>query len=189
MDAKRMLIVELALVLVLGSAAVAQRGEPHGGGGGHAGGDGHSVGGGFIPSHGPPPSRAAHPSRQAPSAQRPGEEGHPAAPHVHADTGEWVGHGSGRADANYHLDHPWEHGHFPGRFGPNHIWRLGGGDYNRFAVGGFFFAVAAADFAYCDGWLWDNDDIVIYADPDHAGWYLAYNVRLGTYVHVQYLGN
>jgi hypothetical protein len=47
--------------------------------------------------------------------------------------------------------------------------RAGGRD--RFNVGGFFFQVAPYEYDYCNDWLWDSDDIVIYPNPDHDGWY------------------
>ena len=145
----------------------------------------HEVGGGYVPPHGPPPVRVAPHQPIQPNVRD--HEGHPEAPHVHTN-GKWVGHDYGRDDARFHLDHPWEHGRFTGGFGRGHVWRIAGGGPNRFWFGGFFFNVAAFDLAYCNDWLWDSDQVVIYEDPDHDGWYLAYNVRLGTYVHVQYLG-
>lgn len=156
-----------------------------GGGGGHpsGGGGGHAA---PPPAHGPAPYHGA-PAHQEPNRNYSDSPGHPNAPHVH-DNGNWVGHDSGHADANYHLDHPWEHGHFNGGFGPSHVWHLHGGGSNRFFFGGFYFGVAPYDLGFVNGWNWDGDDIVLYEDSDHPGWYLAYNVRLGTYVHVQYFG-
>lgn len=136
------------------------------------------VGGGHIPSHGP--------QTHTPLPQgKPDQPGHPSVPHVDAGTDRWVGH---VPSGNYHLAQPWQHGHFPGRSGAGQVWRLAGGGPDRFWFGGYYFSVAPADLGYCDGWLWDSDDIVLYPDPDDPGWYLAYNVRLGTYVHVMYLG-
>jgi hypothetical protein len=170
-------VILLAVLLACATPTFAQRGGggAHGGGGEHGNGFG-SFGGGHIPSHGPAPGpREVH------------GDGLERRQYVdHSD--RWFGHDSGRLDPHYHLDHPWGHGRFTGGFGPGHVFHLQGGDRARFWFDGFYFGVAPFDYPLVNGWLWNSDPVVVYEDPDHVGWYLAYNPRLGTYVHVSFLG-
>jgi hypothetical protein len=168
-------LVALVVLVLVSQTAFAQRG----GGGGNHGDGAHGVGGGHIPAHGPSPAVSG---RHVPDMA-----GHPTIPHVDRND-HWIAHDSGRNDPHYHLDRPFEHGRFNGGFGSGHQFRLEGGSRDRFWGHGFYFGVAPYDYGFVGDWLWDSDQIVIYEDPDHDGYYLAYNARLGTYVHVQYLG-
>ena len=174
----------------------AKRGEEHGAQGNQAG-----------PQHFPqrgPERGTAQPRREArggtPQAGRPevrGSErqaGRPedrnvtpnrgavaARPHVEGE--QWVQH-----EHVPHIDHPFPHGQFRLGFGASHTFHIEGGDRERFWFNGNYFQVVPADWPYVVDWNWSGDPIAIYQDPDDPGYYLAYNGRLGAYVHVIYLG-
>jgi hypothetical protein len=48
--------------------------------------------------------------------------------------------------------------------------------------------VASYDLDHCRDWRWDRDQVYVYDDDHHAGWYLLFNARLGRSVHVEFSG-
>jgi len=176
---KKILGLVFALIALAAIAAYAQHGHT-----GKPEANPPRANGGHIP-----PAPVAR--KDAPAAR---EVEHDPAGHVnerpHVRNDKWYGHEAPN-DPRFHLDHPFEHGHFE-HFGANYRYRVLRIDTNlhRFWFpGGFFFEVAAWDWAECADWCWTcGDDFVVYEDPDHIGWYMLYNVHTGVYVHVQYLG-
>ncbi len=108
----------------------------------------------------------------------------------HVANNHWYGHEAPN-DPRFHLDHPFPHGKFA-HFGPSYRYSITRIDVNahRFWFpGGFYFDIAAFDWAQCADWCWNcGNDFVVYEDTDHVGWYLLYNVHTGVYVHCQYMG-
>jgi quercetin dioxygenase-like cupin family protein len=165
------------------------------------------VGGGHIPAHGPAVATdctAALAGSQPPAAGSlhfPGDEnGHPYFPHVDAKDDRWVGHDTCADDPHYHLDHPWEQGRYTGGFGAQHVFTLAvdkvslpiaewiSVESGRIYSDNYYWIISRYDYDTAARWKWAGDQMAIYEDPVHEGWYLAYNPRLGTFTHIEYLG-
>src|SRR5258706_6440117 len=106
------------------------------------------------------------------------QQGHPEAPHVHAQDDHWIGHDTGRNDQHYHLDQPWQHGRFERPIGASHIWRIRGGDRDRFDIGGDFFPVVPHDDDSVGGWRFGIDGITPYTWSSYDWWYPCHYPRL-----------
>jgi hypothetical protein len=173
---KRLSTLCILLLAVVTTSAVAQgRGEQKQ--------QQHHANGGHIPP--PPPQRAQ--GRRAEVETFPGGKVD-ARPHVSND--HWYGHDDAN-DRRFALARPFANGRFA-RVGPSFEYSVARFDLGRHRLwinGGFGFEVADWDWPFASGWCWTcSNVIVVYDDPDHAGWYLLYNTETGVYVHAQYLG-
>jgi hypothetical protein len=130
-----------------------------------------------------------------PMAREPGhaapliEPGRPPAraPYVRDD--HWYGHAA-PDDPRFHLEHPFQFGHF-GLVGPSHLYAVSRFDLaaRHVWLPGGMFEIADWDWPVTTPWCWTCDQFVVYLDPDHPGWYLLYDVRMGEYVHAELVGS
>ncbi len=108
----------------------------------------------------------------------------------HVNQNHWYGHDR-PDDPRYALVTPFLYGHFA-HSGPGYRYGIAKVDIDRHLLwlpGDYQFRVADWDWPIWSQWCADcGDDFVFYEDPDHQGWYLLYDVHLGRYVHVEYLG-
>jgi hypothetical protein len=173
----------LVSVLILGAATFAQRGQQRSAPPQRSAAPQHRGNSGRIPA-----APAARPQGGAPEHHIYQNGRVDQRPHVSND--KWYGHDD-RNDARFHVDQPYAQGRF-NNFGPSHPYRFSrvDRDNHRFWFnGGFGFEVFPDDWEFAADWCWTcPDDIVVYDDPDHPGWYLVYNTETGVYVHAQYIG-
>lgn len=135
-----------------------------------------------------PPGPQRHARTGAPESERMDDGRVNSMPHVNHN--RWFGHDR-PDDPRFRLASPNAHGRFAnvGASFRYSVLRVDLSHHRFWLPGGFFFDVAAWDWPLCSDWCWDcGDDFVIYADPDHLGWYVIYNVHTGVYVHASYMG-
>lgn len=102
------------------------------------------------------------------------------APQVHSND-KCIGRDSGRSGSHYHADHSWEHGRITAGLGRSHVFRLaeGTGKVQWFLPSALphttmALAITGSGIQIRSRFIRTRTD----------GWWLARNVRLGTYVHV-----
>ena len=86
------------------------------------------------------------------------------------------------------VSHPFPRGRFPGA-GRSFVFRTVDFRTRRVILADrSAWIVAPYDLELCRDWRWDRDTVVVYDDDVHPGWYVLFNTRLGSHVHVEYFG-
>ncbi len=92
-------------------------------------------------------------------------------------------------DRRFQLDRPFARGRFVRDAGRRYaVARVDFGAGRVWLADGFGFEIAGWDRSLTSLWNWRADRFAIEADPDHLGWYLLTDLRLGHSVHVLFLG-